>query len=361
LTSSKITVTKDGTSVTFTGRFKDAVFSKYITKQPYPGRVIADRLDNKNSYDLNSHGYRGPEFSSGVELLTAGCSQTFGVGVPEDGTWPHLMAKQSGMSYANLSYPSVSIEWIVNSLYRYFDEFGHPKNLVCYFPDLFRSDEIINSLINSTSERSILEFPNYRSDKDGKKGIILSCNLSVNLDNRAKLSKRPYSVENTTPPESPVAKSIANIRNLERYCKTAGIKLVWSGWSDDVNKLMHSSGHELQFSNYLRIQSSNIWKSSYGDRVFYSKTNPDQIKDYILEHKNTNNESIDKYGCTDEMSRSGNCVCYTLCHHELESKFVDSFHMGTDRYKNDRDVGSHMGVHRHIHVAEEFLEALNDV
>ena len=39
------------------------------------------------TYDLNTHGYRSIEFSNDVEILTVGCSFTFGTGLPFEYTW----------------------------------------------------------------------------------------------------------------------------------------------------------------------------------------------------------------------------------------------------------------------------------
>lgn len=359
VSNKNIAIDKNGVTVSFSGRFKDAIFSKKVTKQNFPGRLISSFLDGHNTYEINTHGYRGPEFTEGVGILAAGCSQTFGIGVPENGTWPHLVAKSSGLSYANLSYPSASIEWIVESVYRYCDEFGSPKNIFCYFPDLFRSEEVINLAINDVTNRDISEFPNGRTDEDQKKALIMFSDLDLNLKQRARVSKRPYPIDSTTPPESPVVRSIKSIRGLERYCKAAGIHLKWSGWTDDLAQLIENYGEELDFDNYLLMESAHDWRSSFGDGLDYTSTNPEDLKDYRLLHNNTSNESINRFGCTDAMAKIGKCTCYSDCHYEFEEDFPESFQLGTDRFRNGPATGAHLGVHRHMHVADEFLESLN--
>ena len=43
--------------------------------------------------DANSRGYRSPEFYDGAELITLGCSQTFGMGNCYAYIWPAVLAK----------------------------------------------------------------------------------------------------------------------------------------------------------------------------------------------------------------------------------------------------------------------------
>ncbi len=75
-------------------------------------------------YQYNSHGYRCPEFgrpeSRGcLRVLSLGCSITFGIGLPEEDTWPHricrYIAKTSNervINY-NLGVPGSSNEGII--------------------------------------------------------------------------------------------------------------------------------------------------------------------------------------------------------------------------------------------------------
>jgi hypothetical protein len=56
-------------------------------------------------YEFNSLGLRGPEpdYNNNTRLLFAGSSQTFGVGLPVEYTYPYLVAQKMNASYINLS------------------------------------------------------------------------------------------------------------------------------------------------------------------------------------------------------------------------------------------------------------------
>ena len=99
-------------------------------KFTYKGKIELD-------YSVNSHGYRGPSLGKS-DLLTSGCSQSFGVGVPENLTWTHMLAKNNGITYNNLSYPGNSTIAMVEDVFKYFEEYGHPKYLRLLLPDFLR-------------------------------------------------------------------------------------------------------------------------------------------------------------------------------------------------------------------------------
>ena len=52
-------------------------------------------------YRFNSEGFRCPEFRENG-MVSLGCSNTVGVGLPEECTWPHIVAKALDLPCANL-------------------------------------------------------------------------------------------------------------------------------------------------------------------------------------------------------------------------------------------------------------------
>lgn len=59
-------------------------------------------IDRPFTYDFNSHGFRTPEFSTETTLMALGCSNTMGIGLPNDSIWCSLVSKELGVHCANL-------------------------------------------------------------------------------------------------------------------------------------------------------------------------------------------------------------------------------------------------------------------
>jgi hypothetical protein len=333
----------------FSGNFKEAIFGKTIMPMPTPvswaDSNIQKNHDSHNVYSLNNYNYRGPDFSNDYDLLTAGCSQTFGIGVPDDGPWPVHVSEMLNASYVNVSMPGASIEWIIDSIYRYIDTFGKPKRgILVLFPDILRHDVVINSEINDTTETSDNDFiPQYYSD-DRKLKLLSYSPAGYPAPNYLK---KPYPIENTMTLEESVKASIAKIRDLERFCRLADINLVWSSWADSLVWLVRELPDEYQFDNYVKMTGLSLWKSHLY-RLEATDSDPEGIADYKLAHME---DTMADFGCSNELAEAQKCVCFWPCHQDLVVKYGLSFHEGTDRFTRD---GSHYGVHKHIHIAEDF-------
>lgn len=340
----KIRFTTQGRTFEFSGDLKKSVFGKelmpmYAPDAWFSGEIQRDH-DQFNEYNANNYLYRGPDFKPGVDILAVGCSFTYGLGVPENGTWPSILAKELGLTYANLSMTGTSMEWISDAIYRYIETFGPPKKaIVILAPDIFRFDAIYNTsdlIPESVSRKDFI--PKYLSE-DGTMGKVTLLEMPGDFP---KVSKRPYILEYTRLPEENAARSIRELRNLERYCKTAGINLIWGSWSDKTTELIKRLDEESSFDNYVELgQHIGLWTSH---QVGYDL---DNLIDYRLEH-----EDSDK--CTKEMFENSMCQCIVRCHFDRIDEWDNSFHVGADIFK---DINSHhFGVHRYIHIAEGFIE-----
>lgn len=63
------------------------------------------------TYRINSEGFRGQEFSDpGDWFVALGCSFTMGIGLPESGIWPTLVAQTLGLNCANISWGGASAD-----------------------------------------------------------------------------------------------------------------------------------------------------------------------------------------------------------------------------------------------------------
>ena len=347
-----------GIEIPFTGRFKEAVFGQNVIKFYFPENFtgsIQEWLDPDNEFNMNNYGYRGPDFSSNVELLTAGCSVTYGIGVPETGTWSYLLAQKMGVSYAKLAKPGASIEWVVDQLFRYFHEFGNPKYVAVLFPDMFRGEAAINTEINVSRDIELKDFLNQGADAEYRKGLISHLTFHPDLSDRPRLAKKPFPIEDTTAPEETIYKSIRAIRKLEQYCSQTNIQLIWSSWSGDVREMGRTIQPEYKFKYFEYLWGMSGWMSNFMEQLPKTAEDPEGIKDIKLDHAEYSRE---KYGCEATRETQDTCVCFEYCHEDLREKFEDCFYLGTDR--RVRGLGdAHMGVHKHAHVADDFYGGLN--
>lgn len=100
-------------------------------------------LDKKITYNLNSYGFRTPEFVETKNFVVLGCSFTFGIGLPEEEIWPSLLSNRLNLKNWNLGSPGASSDSCYR-LARYFIPMLRPEFVVMLEPFINRL-EICNS------------------------------------------------------------------------------------------------------------------------------------------------------------------------------------------------------------------------
>ena len=203
----------------------------------YKGKIPVD-------YSVNFHGYRGPELGL-ADLLTSGCSQSFGVGVPEHLTWTKFLAEKNKISYNNLSYPGSSTQSIVEDIFKYFEIHGHPKYLRILLPDFLRF-----KFIKAANENIFIQ------NSQGKIGEFLNTVSDVDRTMQ-KYEKMPVPIEKIMPTSVPFRSSLMHIKMLEQYVSQTSIDFKWATWHNELN--VHFEKHDYGFKNYTRyIHTDNI-------------------------------------------------------------------------------------------------------
>jgi len=306
-------------------QIKDLCFNELSKpKNVYSGYGIPEGedkfYDKETLYSLNSKFYRSPEFQKNVDILYSGCSVTYGMGLPEDFIWGTVVANKLNNTYANISMAGISVEEIVSNIYSYFKEYGHPKILMCLFPNFERMRVPVNN--------NIFISKNFIHNKEK---ILQELHLSryAILEDRPKYSKAPYFAEDVLPLELAYWTSLKSIMFLEQYCEAAGIKFVWSTWMysahDAVKKLntMNSS----YYNGFVDIENNN-WESDSSKEI--------------------DNFHLHKYELNEK------CACIFECHKEMSE--LKHFNLALDREHGHHQA--HFGSHRHRHYADLFLDAL---
>jgi hypothetical protein len=177
-------------------------------------------------YSLNSFNYRSSEFYPPKELLVAGCSVTFGVGLPEKYMWGNFLAKNLGVSgYSNLGIPGDPIESSVFRVIKYIQNFGAPKYLAFLAPDPYRYVAIAGE--------------NDRPYHLARPGETLP-----------RLSKAPHDPSEVLLGENALYSAVRALITLEVLCQTSGIKLAWGTWSEHTKNLI-SKMTDYPFYSYI--------------------------------------------------------------------------------------------------------------
>ena len=94
----------------------------------------------------NSMGLRSDEFTKehhGMHIVFAGCSITFGDGLPEEFIWPKLVfnkikEEHQVSGYYNLGFNGANHFQIFTQIWSYIEHFGNPDVLFINFPDIRR-------------------------------------------------------------------------------------------------------------------------------------------------------------------------------------------------------------------------------
>ena len=265
---------------------------------------------NKVDYKFNSYGLRSKEFDFDHELVVAGCSFTYGTGIPEYARWGDILAKTLNLSVANLSFPGAPIEMIISNLMKYLKiRNKDPKYIAVLLPDFLRVSYLRNkedpTLVGLSLHSSQQKFT-YNADKDILSSII--------------------------PIEWAFFKAQKSMQILETYCKIKNIKLIWSTWST-IN--INSDWLSYKFECYRKDKTVEEFPDQDIDKIW---------TDDIIERN--------KYFEYDDMN----------CHREDLNKHYDYFYYAYDRLprmQGDMKMFQpHPGLHRNIHWADFFYKEL---
>lgn len=285
--------------------FSDKVVFSQMTEFSLEGRnptKVTFIDDSKTSYNLNSFGFRSPEFSADTDILVAGCSQTVGLGVDSKDLWAEILSKSLGMSYANLGVVGCSIGGMCELIMAHIRDYGKPKVICALLPGLYRMILPINKDVNV-----------YVYNKSNKDLEVKNINLSfasegiLSEKTYPSYSKKPHSLNDVLPYEVALHQSMMALGYLIEYCKAANIKLVLSSWEVGTTKFLL----EKSLSNNSKLDLSSFIPLDGYETFFYSSSE-------------------------------------ITCHKEISGETRDK----------GRDSSGHMGAHQHAHIAELFASAI---
>lgn len=278
-------------------------------------------LEDDYEYRRNKYCFRSSEFKENEQLLFAGCSHTYGMGVPEDMIWGVQIANRLNLSYSNLGIPGASVSTIVNNIFAYFRLFGHPKILVIIFPNFERLMLPVNTNILVPSTRN---YSNYVKNNLPLNDLYLEHSYLVE-NTQPKFSKKPHNVDEVIPLDVPYWMATQSINLLEQYCDMAKVKLIWSTWDYMTYRSLKkmNSKDNSYFKHMVDIEMDK-WVSfdPLGPDVYHN--NPVLLDDKCLSRQT--------------------CDLAINCHNDIRNKYEKIFDLAADN--------GHWGTHRHTHIAE---------
>ena len=279
-----------------------------------PKMIKTQTLLPGDKYTFNSLGYRSDEFISTAKILVAGCSQTYGIGIPDDYVWGNILSKKTGMSYANIGLSGKSIPRIVHNIFSYFKEIGNPEYLFVVFPEMSRLTIPVNEFLISENDK-------------GYNLADTNINRYKEIANKPKYSKAPHSVEQIITQEFTIWESLTHIQMLEQYCLSSNIILAYGSFDQDSNNILKYAKNEKNYTAFVDLET-DMWSPDYGKG---------SGQDYYVDGR------------------------HKECHNNLMTE-KNSYYwrMAGDRHEEDGNL-PHFGIHRHIHLAEIFEDKITNV
>lgn len=203
-------------------------------------------------YELNEHGFRintSSNKNNSSNLISCfGCSNTFGVGLPYNETWPNVLNTLLGDNWSvkNYGVSGASNDTVARLISNYIIN-NKPKIICCYFPEIFR-----------------LEYFD--------KNLDLKVFFPLKTDNYCSMSDyNAYKTLSTE--ENCLFNFIKNFKLIQNLCLSNNIKFYWNTWSENILSL--------DKENIIKILDYNSFTGSLYDDSDIYKHIPDNYDWHI--------------------------------------------------------------------------------
>jgi len=120
-------------------------------------------FDTEITYKFNSHGFRSDEFADSPTIMTIGCSNTCGIGLPFDHIWPSHVSANLKLHLANLAIGGRSNDTAFRLSYGWIDKI-QPKIVVFLLTPPGRLEIVRNSEIDGISSNSHSQYEHFYRD-----------------------------------------------------------------------------------------------------------------------------------------------------------------------------------------------------
>lgn len=249
------------------------------------------------------------DFNKNYEFVFSGCSQTHGDHVTpplvsfgdHKYIWGFQIANKYNKDALNLGMGGWSAESILKGLMSHFQKNGNPKVLLVLYPDFGRLTFVDN---HKMKPKNVL---NHHE-------LIQHYFLQPWDEQRyQKISKSPHLPNDILPWTQALYRSLQSILTLDQYCKDNNIYFKYFSWDYNSNVLLKLLKNNFsEYSNYCEPEFLNILKMK-------------------------------------ETLKENNITCHDNEREVYPQKIWD---LGIDN--------NHIGIHHHIHIAEQFMKEIDN-
>jgi hypothetical protein len=284
-----------------------------------------DMDNNVNDYYINNLKFRDRidwEKEKPAEIVALGCSNTYGIGVPQEYTWPSIVESMTKKTVANLGICGASSEKMLESFLLYLDNVGNPKYVIACFPDYLRYSHIVDGIFYSVNDK----YGNREEAFKTMTHIRSSDHYTGEIYIKDKIIKLPVDPRYIIPTQESLKQYISSIYIIEKVCKFLNIKFYWGTWSSEtqemfINNFFLEKDFCLDIKNHVEKIKSGIMVAKPNARSTY--------------------EVLDKCKLTHSISK------------ENFTKYQDNmWKIASDK--------AHNGIHWHCHTAESFVEKMEE-
>jgi hypothetical protein len=284
------------------------------------------KSDNEvNEYYLNSINLRDKrEWVNGkpAEILALGCSQTYGLGVPQNYNWPSIVESKTGKTVANLGICGASAELNLNTFLLYLDRVGKPKYVLACFADYLRYSHIVDGKFYYVVDS---KDPDNETVRKRISYLRTSDYTTGEINVKDKIFKLPGDPRYLIPAQESLHQYISSIYIIEKICKFLDIKFYWGTYAGQTQEI---------FTKKLFLE-----------------------KNFCLD-KNNHIESIKSGVTVNKFTKwtSSEQNCQGVTHSMDEEDFIKH----KDGMWLIASDGAHLGIHWQHHTAESFIEKIEE-
>ena len=214
-------------------------FKKRSNKQQYTEHCI--------TYDLDKQGFRIKKEEHALTnkpiIACFGCSNTFGVGLKYEDTWPVRLSSLTDYKYTTFNYgvPGGSFDHISRLIYNYL-LLKTPKIICCLLPDIFRRE-----MFDSTTTTNPRHICNFRMPSDDLKDFhVEECCRWFNFNVDDWKAYRRVSGEDNS-----IFNFYKNLKFVEALCETKRVPIIFMTWDHYLLSCLNCSPSMLAFRNFV--------------------------------------------------------------------------------------------------------------
>lgn len=305
----------------------DNVFKKPNGEWYTHNNVVSQHSERERpeyNYQWNEDGLRSVDFKEKPNVITIGCSITFGLGMPNELIWPNLLQEKlssfGDYKVGNISYNGAAPMKSIISFFNMINKYNYlPEYVICNFPNLERA-----------------YFVNQNNDH--------LCDLFWYSHTVETKGYAPFEWNKILPVEWIYYQNLDYIKMLEIFCKFNNIKLIWSTWSTNL---------------------SNVMERFLSERFMYYKPDPTRVSfpdgfEYHIDAK-TMDDLIPYFRMKDW--QDGMCHSdYYHSHREIFDHAYDYEQVPVDYIpkKDGLPFHPHPGLHRHLHWSEFYFKEMTN-